>query len=163
MARDTPRHGLLWGKAKCLLRGELSLHLAGHWGELLPSLSRPGQGSLQQPNDGSMLGHRLRRWPNIEPTLGQRLVFASQTTSVEPGLFAGRTQVKTNLFGTFPQHHIRSSYLTRPSKTTMWPEPPQFRALILLITHRRVLCHSSRIINQRPQSIFSPSIPKPNT
>ena len=25
---------------------------------------------------GSMLAHRLRRWSNIEPTLGERLVFA---------------------------------------------------------------------------------------
>ena len=28
------------------------------------------------PNVGSMLADRLRRRPNIEPTLGQRLVFA---------------------------------------------------------------------------------------
>ena len=25
---------------------------------------------------GSMLAHRLRRWANIEPALGERLVFA---------------------------------------------------------------------------------------
>ena len=24
-----------------------------------------------------MLAHRLRRWPNINPTIGQRLVFAT--------------------------------------------------------------------------------------
>ena len=29
-----------------------------------------------EPKVGSMLTHRLRRWPNIEPTLGERLVFA---------------------------------------------------------------------------------------
>ena len=29
------------------------------------------------PNVGSMLGHRLRRWPSIEPTLGQCIVFAA--------------------------------------------------------------------------------------
>ena len=28
------------------------------------------------PNVGTMLAHRLRRWPNIVPTLGERLVFA---------------------------------------------------------------------------------------
>ena len=28
------------------------------------------------PNAGSMLGHRLRRWPNIEPALGEPVVFA---------------------------------------------------------------------------------------
>ena len=28
------------------------------------------------PNVGLTLAHRLRRWPNISPTLGQRLVFA---------------------------------------------------------------------------------------
>ena len=27
-------------------------------------------------NVGSMLAHRLRRWPNIEPTLRERIVFA---------------------------------------------------------------------------------------
>ena len=29
-------------------------------------------------NVGSMLAHHLRRWPNIEPTLGKRLVFAGR-------------------------------------------------------------------------------------
>ena len=28
---------------------------------------------------GSMLAHRLRRWPNIEPTMGQCPVFAENT------------------------------------------------------------------------------------
>ena len=28
-----------------------------------------------RPNAGSMLSHRLRRWPNIEPALVQRLVY----------------------------------------------------------------------------------------
>ena len=43
-------------------------------------------------NGGSMLAHRLRRWPNIDPTLGQRLVFAGVWTTSptqsphEPGL-----------------------------------------------------------------------------
>ena len=30
----------------------------------------------RSPNVGLMLGHRLRRWSNITPTLGERLVFA---------------------------------------------------------------------------------------
>ena len=30
----------------------------------------------RQPNVGLMLAHRLRRWPNINSTLGQRVVFA---------------------------------------------------------------------------------------
>ena len=29
-----------------------------------------------------MLGHRLRRWPNIEPTMGQRLVFTGLITNL---------------------------------------------------------------------------------
>ena len=28
-----------------------------------------------------MLAHRLRRWPNIEPALGQRLVFARMSVT----------------------------------------------------------------------------------
>ena len=32
--------------------------------------------TIRRPNAVSMLAHRLRRWPNIEPTLGQRIVFA---------------------------------------------------------------------------------------
>ena len=31
------------------------------------------------PNAGSMLTHLLRRWPSIEPTLGERLVFVGVT------------------------------------------------------------------------------------
>ena len=31
---------------------------------------------IHWPNVGSMLGHRLRRWPSIGPTLGQCIVFA---------------------------------------------------------------------------------------
>ena len=30
----------------------------------------------RSPNVGTMLAHRLRHWPNIVPTLGERLVFA---------------------------------------------------------------------------------------
>ena len=32
--------------------------------------------SQRRPDVGLMLAHRLRRWTNIKPTLGQRLVFA---------------------------------------------------------------------------------------
>ena len=33
-----------------------------------------------------MLGHRLRRWPNIKPTLIQRLVFAGIERQVTVGM-----------------------------------------------------------------------------
>ena len=35
------------------------------------------------PNVGSILGHRLRRWSNIEPTLGQFLIFAGWSKARE--------------------------------------------------------------------------------
>ena len=34
------------------------------------------QQTRRRPNAGSMLAHRLRRWPSIKPALVQRLVFA---------------------------------------------------------------------------------------
>ena len=36
----------------------------------------------RSPNVGLLLAHRLRRWPNINPTLGERLVFAGIFTSL---------------------------------------------------------------------------------
>ena len=33
------------------------------------------------PNVGLLLAHRLRRWPNSQPTLGQRLIFAGNVIS----------------------------------------------------------------------------------
>ena len=39
-------------------------------GQSFPANTRP------RPNVGPMLVHRLRRWPNIGPTLGRYLVFA---------------------------------------------------------------------------------------
>ena len=33
---------------------------------------------IHWPNVGSMLGHRLRRWPSIEPTVDQCIVFAGR-------------------------------------------------------------------------------------
>ena len=38
--------------------------------------SEPTANTRRPPNVGSMLGQRRRRWTNIEPTLGERLVFA---------------------------------------------------------------------------------------
>ena len=38
----------------------------------------------RSPNVESMLAHRLRRWPNTDPTLGQRLVFAGSSSSTKP-------------------------------------------------------------------------------
>ena len=37
---------------------------------------------MRPPNVGSMLGHRLRRWPNIEPTLGGRLDLAGMVVGL---------------------------------------------------------------------------------
>ena len=55
-----------------------------------------------------MLGHRLRRWPNISPTLGQRLAFVGIT-------FMGSDSV-TSYYEHLPAHiifqvnaHIRDS------------------------------------------------------
>ena len=42
------------------------------------------------PNVGIMLAHRLRRWSNIMPTVGQRLVFAGIRTSFRLGLSSSR-------------------------------------------------------------------------
>ena len=36
------------------------------------------------PNIGSMLAHRLRRWPNIERALGERLVTVTPNLSDNP-------------------------------------------------------------------------------
>ena len=36
------------------------------------------------PNAGSMLTHRLRGWPNIEPTLGERLVIVWLEVEAQP-------------------------------------------------------------------------------
>ena len=38
----------------------------------------PSKKTRQYTIVGSMLGHRLRRWPNIEPTMGECLVFDGQ-------------------------------------------------------------------------------------
>ena len=35
----------------------------------------------RRPDVGLVLTHRLRRWPNSEPTLGQRLTFAVNTVT----------------------------------------------------------------------------------
>ena len=37
---------------------------------------------IRRPNVGLLLGHRLRRWPNINQTLGQRLFFAGVSMSL---------------------------------------------------------------------------------
>ena len=43
-------------------------------------------------NDGFMLAHRLRRWPNINPTFVQRLVFAGTRTLANEHLEPGMTR-----------------------------------------------------------------------
>ena len=39
-----------------------------------------------------MLGHRLRRWPNIKATLVQRLVFAGKSRSTLVALYSPNEQ-----------------------------------------------------------------------
>ena len=36
----------------------------------------PSKHEIGYPSVGFILAHRLRHWPNIKPTLGQRLLFA---------------------------------------------------------------------------------------
>ena len=38
--------------------------------------------TIRWPNVGSKLGRRRRRWANIEPTLGQRIVFAGHAPAI---------------------------------------------------------------------------------
>ena len=38
--------------------------------------------TIHWPNVGSMLVHRLRRWFNMKPTLGECLVFAVESSSL---------------------------------------------------------------------------------
>ena len=50
--------------------------------------------TIHSTNVGLMLGHRLRRWPNIKPTLGECILFAGrccsrQTQHIEEGKGAG--------------------------------------------------------------------------
>ena len=40
----------------------------------------------RSPNDGTMLGHRLQRWPNIVLALGERLVLAGMYRPAAAGL-----------------------------------------------------------------------------
>ena len=42
--------------------------------------------TLYWTNGGLILGHRLRRWPNIKPQLAQRLVFANTSRWPDSGL-----------------------------------------------------------------------------
>ena len=44
----------------------------------------PSNRSLAQPNCGSMVGHRLRRWPTIDPPLGICLMFGMSAGHFSP-------------------------------------------------------------------------------
>ena len=44
-----------------------------------------------QQNAGPMLAHRLRRWANISPALGQRVVFDGLVLSVKSELLITRS------------------------------------------------------------------------
>ena len=52
-----------------------------------PKVSIPAN-TRRSPDIGSMLTHRLRRWPNIEPTLGECLEFAGRRILTSKGLNA---------------------------------------------------------------------------
>ena len=60
----------------------LSYEVAGTWSVVMGSLQRLITGTSRTKNTGfspvtgSMLGHRLRWWPSIEPVPGERFVFA---------------------------------------------------------------------------------------
>ena len=56
----------------------------GKYGKSDPNWPIPQQNTIHWPNVCSMLGHRLRRWPNTEPTLGQCVVFAGSRPRVSP-------------------------------------------------------------------------------
>ena len=47
--------------------------------DLMNKNSRNPANTRRSPNDGTMLANRPRRWPNIVPTLGERLVFAGNS------------------------------------------------------------------------------------
>ena len=49
--------------------------------------------TTRPPNAGSMLAHRLRRWPDIKKTLGERLVYIRGAV--------GRLSVTSELVGSF--------------------------------------------------------------
>ena len=57
-----------------------SYHIYIHTETLIPGIgifqipSEYPVSTRHRPNDVLMLAHRLRRWPNIKPTLGKRLL-----------------------------------------------------------------------------------------
>ena len=55
----------------------VALLIAPSWYDALP-----GKRERHCPDDGSMLVQRLRRWPNIDPSLGQCLPFAGWPVNV---------------------------------------------------------------------------------
>ena len=60
-----------YAQSKLLLLFEVSCHYTI---SMKPHTNIPAK--IRWSNVGSMLGRRRRRWANIEPTLGERLVFA---------------------------------------------------------------------------------------
>ena len=49
--------------------------------ELIPIMYYIPANTRRSPNVGTLSAHRLLRWPNIVPTLGERLMFAGITCS----------------------------------------------------------------------------------
>ena len=71
--------------------------------------------TIHRANVGLMLGHRLRRWPNIKPTLAQCIVFAGinyrDRSTSHHSLW-----VDTNEKTLRPGDHIRILCLKSPSR-----------------------------------------------
>ena len=61
-------------------------------------LSSTPASTKRSANAGTMLAHRLRRWPNIVPTLAGRLVFAGTSVSVQLITFTRTPEDAVRLF-----------------------------------------------------------------
>ena len=68
------------------------------WGSLVQA---SGGNARRLHNAASMLGQRLRRWPSIEATLGERLVFSGSCESSQCSL----TLLHTVQYSTIPGRH----------------------------------------------------------
>ena len=67
------------------------------------------------PNVGLKLAHRLRRWPNISPTLGQRLVVAGMSYQYDGMFTVGYNRCVVHFLIYKPTHtYLSSRALTVP-------------------------------------------------
>ena len=51
-------------------------YLSANMSQIAVVMPRPPANTIRSSNAGLMLGQRRRRWPNINPALGERIVFA---------------------------------------------------------------------------------------